>query len=571
MSLDENIVDFPKVETITPEERARRLKVEVERLAGLSTVDWMYWTDREDHAELYGVTTAQLRKMVQAVVKENDKKANEAKKEERQRDERAEKERTAAQQQQRKDKEREQERKRKQQEQAEKEARKEVDRKQREREKEFTKLFKLPSAEHEPRLAELAKRLGEDLDLMRDEFNEFVVVSLPRSYSGYVEPWPDPVDTKTLLIEVMAQLRRYVVVHDDAAAIAIVLWICFAWVHADIAVHSPLLVFDSAEGDTGKTTACGVIKFATPRGYTAAELTGPNLYRFVDQLHPTLIIDDADKLLERKPDLVHIVNVSWTRGTLIPRQLSGTTYWFDPFCPKVIAGVNVQLPRTTATRKITIKLLPKLPHEKVDEFNHVDDDEFITLRRKLARWAADNVAALKDACPVMVFNNRLRMNWKLLLAIADLAGDNWPKLARQAAVKLARERREPSEGKRLLAAFRDLFAAHGSMLTSAKVQELLTADPSSEWADFRGRGRPITQREIALLLDPYGIDPTVIHPDGHKAERGYKVEWFEKAFLHFLAKRPAQRTTVRTPREKSARKPRGKSKKWGRTVVRKYR
>jgi hypothetical protein len=37
------------------------------------------------------------------------------------------------------------------------------------------------------------------------------------------------------------------------------------------------------------------------------------------------------------------------------------------------------------------------------------------------------------------FNNRLRMNWKLLLAIADLAGDDWPKSARQAAVKLARD------------------------------------------------------------------------------------------------------------------------------------
>ena len=66
-----------------------------------------------------------------------------------------------------------------------------------------------------------------------------------------------------LLTDLIAQLRRYIVVRDDAA-VAIVLWIMFAWMH-DIAVHSPYLVFTSAEGDTGKTTACDVLKFLTPR------------------------------------------------------------------------------------------------------------------------------------------------------------------------------------------------------------------------------------------------------------------------------------------------------------------
>src|SRR5262249_49502833 len=156
---------------------------------------------------------------------------------------------------------------------------------------------------------------------------------------------------------------------------------------------------------------------------SAAELTGPSLYRFVDHIHPTLIIDDADRLFERKPDLVHIVNVGWTRGTKIPRlDLRGNQHWFSPFCPKVVAGVGLLLPRTTATRCIVIKLLPKLPHEKVDAFKHVDDDDFISLRRKLMRWSADNAAALKDARPDMTgLNNRQAMNWNLLLAIADLA------------------------------------------------------------------------------------------------------------------------------------------------------
>ena len=58
------------------------------------------------------------------------------------------------------------------------------------------------------------------------------------------------------------------------------------------------------------------------------------------------------------------------------------------FAPRSSPGWDVQLPKTTATRKISVKLLRKPPHEKVDDFRYVDDGDFMTLRRKLARWAA---------------------------------------------------------------------------------------------------------------------------------------------------------------------------------------
>ena len=65
----------------------------------------------------------------------------------------------------------------------------------------------------------------------------------------------------------------------------------------------------------------------------------------------------------------------------------------------------------------------------------------------------------------------------------------------------------------------------GGMLS--EVQRLLNADPSNEWVDFRSRGRPISQREIALLLDAYDVHPTYIHR-GRKTERGYRVEHLPK-------------------------------------------
>ena len=77
------------------------------------------------------------------------------------------------------------------------------------------------------------------------------------------------------------------------------------------------------------------------------------------------------------------------------------------------------------------------------------------------------------------------------------------------------------------------------------MQRLLNAEPCNEWVDFRSRGRPISQREIALLLDAYDIHPTYIHR-GRKTERGYRVEHFAKAFRHYLSEFPAcKRATVR--------------------------
>jgi putative DNA primase/helicase len=287
-----------------------------------------------------------------------------------------------------------------------------------------------------------------------------------------------------------------------------------------------------------------VLQRLTPNAVAAAELTGPNLYRIVDQMHPTLITDDAHRLLERRRELAHIINVSWTRNTArIPRQerVNGqwVTHWFDAFCPKIIAGINVRMPQDTASRTIRITMLPKLPHEKVKDFRYEDDEEFQTLRRKFMRWADDNAAKLKDVAPKMPegFINRQRDNWKLLLATAELAGGNWPESARRAAKKLASEHRNPNENMSMLATFHGLFKAHGKdndwMLSSAQVQEWLAADRDSEWADYHNRGRAITQREISILLDPYGIHPDVIHPKG-KSARGYKVEWFETAWRHYL-------------------------------------
>ena len=532
---DPKILELPKAE-IAPEERARRLKVEVERLAGLPAVERLFYIESDDVAEKHGVSRAVLKEMVEATIRANEKKAREDKAEDRQRIRRVEKNKVTAQ----RELAREQAKQKREQDQADKEA----ERKRKERKKAFEAIGKLPVLAHEARLAEHSKRSGEDLDFLRDEFAAYYV---PADIDTKpIEPWDQPVDTHTLLIELMAQLRRYVVVQDDVA-IAITLWILFSWVH-EVAVHSPLLVATSAEPDSGKSTLLGVLGFLVPRPYSVVELTGTNIYRIVDLKNRTLLIDEADQLFRRKAALAEIINAGWTRGSArIPRIVHGVIHEFDAFCPKVIGMLGLNLPSTMASRAIVCMLWPKLPSEQVADFRHVDDDDFTTLRRKLMRWAADNAVLLKDATPVVPpgFSNRVTANWCLLLAIADVAGGLWPEWARAAAVKLSHQRHQPSERLRLLAALHPLLATR-EQITSAELVELLVADADGEWAEFHGRG-PITQRQVAALLAWFEIFPVVLHPtkQASLSRRGYRRSQFGDLFARFLPNDPNIRTLKR--------------------------
>ena len=548
---DDRVVPLrgPAPEPVSDEERARRLKVEVDRLARMSAAEWLYYVELPGYAEKYGVDKATLRAMVEAAAKEIEKKRREDAGELRRREARDEKRRdTAVREADRKAdraadraerRAREQERA---QERRDREATKAAEKKEKEKQKAFTAIVKLPTVEHEERLRTLARQLGENIDALREEFAELRGEEEERIRRGEVSPWDEPVNTRALLNDLEKQFGRYIIIHDCMVAPIVPLWICFAWCH-DIAAFSPILVFEGADAECAKTASSKVVAMLTPRSFIIVEPTGPAYYRFVDRVHPTLVMDDADQLLPRRPDLAHIINASWTRGIPIPRTdaRTGEVHLYDPFTPKVLNGINLlaHLRPATRTRCITINMLPKLAHETVANHRHADRDEtFVILRRKLLRWSIDNMPTLDQAKPAMPegFFSRREENYHLLFAIADLAGGDWPKKARAAAIKLVREHNEPSLGKRLLAIFYALFISHGRLLTSAQLEQLVPPEDDA-FACYGKFGRPINKFEIAALLKPYGIAPDNIHPRGGKTtDRGYKAEWFAIAFRHYLGK-----------------------------------
>jgi hypothetical protein len=548
LSKPSTVVEFPAPGG--EEERVRKLTAEVERLAQLSPAQWRYQAEYSGLPERYGITVAAFTAMIVATIKENDRAERQktTAKRESERNQKRE-EREEERKQERKD--REEERKR---EREEREDRQEAERKEREKQRAFTAIVKLPQAEHEGRLAALARQLGEDLAVLSEEFAELRSEEEERIKRGQVEPWDEPVNTRELLNTVAAQFGKYIIIHDRVVAPIVPLWIAFCWLH-DIAAFSPILIIESADSGEGKTAASKVIALLTPCSHIIVEPTGPSFYRFIDRIHPTLIIDDADRLLPRRLDLAHIVNASWTRGVPIPRvDNTGNVHFFDPFCAKVLNGIDLlaYLAPATRTRCITIKLLPKLEDEEVADHRHADSDEnFIILRRKFLRWATDNMPVLDKADPSMPdgFFSRAEDNYHLLFAIADLAGGEWPKKARAAAIKLSRTHDKPSLGKRLLAIFFDLAVRYGTLMTSVQAEQRVPAE-DDEFTNYHGR--PINKYQIAALLKPYVGEkwPGLISVRGGKdRDRGYDMASpeFTTAFKHYLGKAlPRGRSVVRS-------------------------
>ena len=322
-----------------------------------------------------------------------------------------------------------------------------------------------------------------------------------------VEPWPEPVEGDSLLRDIVRRLRRHVVcAHDDALAIA--LWVMFSWVHESVAVHSPILNINSAQPESGKSTALGLISFLVPRCISSVEISEAALYRAIKLWQPSFAIDEFDSVLasDDSTGLRSVINSGHTRGQGVVRCVGRdekTPELFPTFCPKAIGMCGRKMPETTLSRCIFVELRRKKATEGVTRFTHQDDAELADLRRRLARWAADSEDALRTAAPKMPaeFSNRRGDNWRVLFAIADLAGEEWGDKARSAARRIEQAADTSTIGVQLLVDIRRMFNEQGcDCMLSAVLVDRLKEDEEQPWAAWGKGDKGLTQNSLATLL-----------------------------------------------------------------------
>jgi hypothetical protein len=343
---------------------------------------------------------------------------------------------------------------------------------------------------------------------------------------------------------VESYLRRFVVYPSEHALAAHVLWIA----HTHLMDHwetTPRLAFMSAGPESGKTRALEVTQLFVPNPRLSFSMSAAALVRIIAKGHedgmiPTILYDEIDNLFSKSEegisDLRGALNSGYRRNAVSTRCVNKGEGIADFACfaPLALAGMKT-LPDALATRSIFIHMRPRAADEHKESFRirHAPA-EATPIRDVLTEWCSKinaNLAGYEPEMPDSV-SDRAADIWEPLIAIADMAGEDWPARARDAAVYLIGAARDDtiSSGCELLAHIRDAFLNAEKIWSTTLCQRLRDRE-ESPWADIKGK--PIDERGLAIRLKPYRIKSKDVRIDG-VVRKGFERSDFEDTWKRFL-------------------------------------
>ncbi len=355
------------------------------------------------------------------------------------------------------------------------------------------------------------------------------------------------------ITDVARFIARYVVLTPEQV-IACALWVLHTYVLDDADI-TPYLAVTSAEKESGKSVLLEVLGSVAHKPWFAVRPSEAVLFRKIEKECPTLLLDEVDtiwgpKARSEDEGLRALLNAGFRRrGSTVPRCVGPTLKLrdFRTFCPKALGGIG-DLPDTVASRSIPIRMERKRREDVVARWRWRDVEPIAdNVRESITEAMAGALGALGGSGEEYVcdlpdeLSDRAQDAWESLLAIADLAGDDWPVMARKAAVKLMATRiEEPPIGTRLLGDLRECFNGH-IRISTADLIDLLAGVEDAPWGDWYGK--PITGRKLASLLRPYGVTPRKTG-----GWRGYEAFDFEGAWSRYTSS-PQPPPNAQTPVE----------------------
>jgi uncharacterized protein DUF3631 len=387
-------------------------------------------------------------------------------------------------------------------------------------------------------------RLRQEIDRSYDK------VRAPADDNDTAEPTGGrELDGAALLDDVRAFLARFVIYPSEEAHTAHTLWV----VHThfmDSWESTPRLAFLSAEPESGKTRALEVSNLLVPNPVDAVNVSASYLFRKVAAGAPTILFDEIDTVFGTRngnatnnEDIRGLLNAGHRRGAVAGRcVVQGNTVLTEElpaYAAVALAGLG-DLPDTILSRAIIVRMNRRAPGERVEPFRaRLHTKEGHALRDRLIAWTKGTRITGWPTLPDEV-TDRAADCWEPLIAVADLAGGKWPGTARAAAIalvtRLVEDRREASLGLRLLSDMRVVLGKDPHKTTVAILDRLQKLD-ESPWTDIKGK--PLTDRGLAVRLRHYGIKPVVLKTGPKSTARGYRKDDFADAWHRYLPPLPS--------------------------------
>jgi len=358
---------------------------------------------------------------------------------------------------------------------------------------------------------------------------------------------PTDRDGAAVLAELLAILTRYVILPSADAAAAVALWI--AATHAqDAWACAPRLVIRAPEKRCGKSRLLDIVEGTCHNPLITVNGSPAAVYRSIGaDIVPTLLLDESDTIFggknaEGSEDLRGLLNAGHQRNRPALRYdaATRTVERIPTFAMAALAGIGA-MPDTIEDRAVVIRMRRRAPGETVAPFRHKRDRPALTTTAAaLAGWLAAHLAELEKAEPPMPLEDRAADTWEPLIAVADLAGGNWPARARAAAVALTAEREQGanvSDRVRLLADIRAAFAVLGNpeAATTANLLHVLNDDSEAPWSGSGPAG--LTGKRLGDLLRDFTITSETIRFKVGQA-KGYTRSAFADSWRRYCPPDP---------------------------------
>lgn len=355
---------------------------------------------------------------------------------------------------------------------------------------------------------------------------------------------PVPADPAALLGELRDWLCAYVAFPSAHHAVAVTLWT----VHTHLAARfdaTGRLVLLSPEPECGKTRVLELLELACAGAEMLNDASAAYMFRRIgteDAGPVTLLLDEADAIWKRgKGDesaeaLRSIINAGHRKGATVGRvemnSHDAKLTRFPVYAPAALAAKGAPLPDTIMSRAVVVRMRRRAPGQQVRRYRQrITRPEGEALRDRIVSCAESVAAKVGDPWPDLPdgIDDRPADVWEPLITVADLAGGDWPKLARDACTALVKGAREDAEstGILLLADLRDVFGAsdgallgHAEVLFTSTILKALAGLEEASWGGWN-EGKGINARDLAKHLKPYGITSRQVRI-GASTAKGYR-------------------------------------------------
>lgn len=165
----------------------------------------------------------------------------------------------------------------------------------------------------------------------------------------------------TIIEEIQSYVGKYVQMGKEES-LAVALWVLHTWTFSPALPSpytTPYLYIHSAERRSGKTRLLEVLETIIRNPLRAADVTSPVLFRAIETMNPTLLLDEVDAIWSgaKNEELRGVLNAGYKRGGYVYRVERSEPRQFNVFGPKALAGIdNAMLPDTVRDRCIPIHM-----------------------------------------------------------------------------------------------------------------------------------------------------------------------------------------------------------------------